>query len=92
MVYKIDLISLATCLVYGRLESLLTKAANKQDYEEELDFVTKFYGKDLCKEQTRMQLNILATNLPPCTGGYDLLKQLKEMSEAQKSLLCQVCK
>ena len=82
-------------LVYGRPESLLTKAANKQDYEEELHFVTKFYGKDLCKEQTRMQLNILATNLPPCTGGYDfpsLLKQLKEMSEAQKSLLCQVCK
>ena len=41
-----------------------------------------------------MQLDILATNLSPWTGGYDLpllLKQLKEMSEAQRSLLCQVC-
>ena len=80
MVYRTDLISLATkCIVD------LVKAANKQDYEK-LDFVTKFYGKDLCKEQVKVQLDILATNLSPRTGGYDLpslLKQLKELSEAQ---------
>ena len=37
---------------------------------------------------------ILATNLPPEMSRYDLhslLKQLKAMSNAQRSLLCQVC-
>ena len=43
--------------MYSRLESLLINAANKQDYEEDLDFVTKFYGIDLCKEQFKMQLD-----------------------------------
>ena len=41
-----------------------------------------------------MQLDILATNLPPDMSRYDLpslLKQLKVMSNAQRSLLCQVC-
>ena len=60
---------------------------------EELDFVTEFYGKNLFKEQLKMQLDIMATNLPPRTDEYDLpslLKQLKEMSAAQRSLLCQV--
>ena len=54
----------------------------------------KFYGEDLCKEQLKTQLDIMATNLPPQTGRHDLpslLEQLMEMSEAQRSLLCQVC-
>ena len=41
-----------------------------------------------------MQLDILATNLPPEMNRYDLpslLKQLKAMSNAQRSLLCQIC-
>ena len=64
------------------------KAANKQDYREDLDFVTNFYKEDFCKEQLKMQLDIMATNLPPETNGYDLpslLKHLKAMSEAQRS-------
>ena len=35
--------------IYSRLESLLVKAANKQDYEEDLDFVTKFYREDCAR-------------------------------------------
>ena len=45
--------------------------------------MTKFYGEDLCKEQLKVQLDIMATNLPPETRGYDLhslLKELKAMS------------
>ena len=37
--------------VYSRLETLVVKAANKQAYEEDLKFVIKFYGEDLCQEQ-----------------------------------------
>ena len=40
-----------------------------------------------------MQLDIMATNLSPRTDEYDLpslLKQVKEMCAAQRSLLCQV--
>lgn len=33
--------------VYCRLESLLLKAANKEDYQEDLEFVCHFYGSDL---------------------------------------------
>ena len=80
--------------MYSRQESLLVNAANKQDYEEDLKFVTKFDKKDLCKEQLEMQLDILATSRPPETSRYDLpflLKQLKAMSIAQRSLLCHVC-
>ena len=65
------------------------KAANKQDNEKEFDFVTKFYGEDLCKEQLKVQLDIRATNLPLETKQYDLhslLKKLKAMSDPSKIL------
>ena len=80
--------------IYSRLESLLVKAANKLDYEEDIDFVVKFYGEDLSKDQLKVQLDILAANLPVMTERYDLpslLSQLKAMSHAQRSLLHQVC-
>ena len=41
--------------IYSRLESLLVKAANKLDYEEDIDFVVKFYGEDLSKDQLKVQ-------------------------------------
>ena len=72
--------------IYSRLESLLVKAANKLDYEEDIDFVVKFYGEDLSKDQLKVQLDILAANLPVMTERYDLpslLSQLKAMSHAQ---------
>ena len=80
--------------IYSRLESLLGKAANKLDYEEDIDFVIKFYGEDLSKDRLKVQLDILAANLPVMTDRYDfpsLLSQLKAMSHAQRSLLYQVC-
>ena len=40
--------------VYSRLESLLVNAANKLNYEEDLDFVMKFSGEDLNKEQLKV--------------------------------------
>ena len=41
-----------------------------------------------------MQLDVMASNLPHEADGYDLpalLNQLKAMSHAQRSLICQVC-
>ena len=57
--------------VYSRLESLLVKAANKLDYED-LKFVSDFYGEDFSKQQLKLQLDILAANIPVITEGYDL--------------------
>lgn len=79
---------------YSKLENLLIKAANKQDYTEELDFVTSFYTEDLSKEQLKVQLDVMTANLPHEADGYDfpaVLNQLKAMSSAQRSLICQVC-
>ena len=42
-----------------------------------------------------MQLDTLAANLPPEKSGNDLptlLQHLKAMSNAQRSLMCQVCR
>ena len=36
---------------YSQLECLLINAANKEPYLEELQFVTNFYGGDVCKDQ-----------------------------------------
>ena len=80
--------------IYSRLESLLVKAANKLDYEEDIDFVVKVHGEDVSKDQLKVQLDILAANLPVMTERCDLpslLSQLKAMSHAQRSLLHQLC-
>ena len=37
--------------VYCKLENLLLKATNKENSDEELQFVTEFYGEDLNIDQ-----------------------------------------
>ena len=56
--------------------------------------MVKFYGEDLSKDQLKVQLDILAANLPVMTERNDLpslLSQSKAMSHAQRSLLHHVC-
>ena len=48
---------------YQHLESLVLKAANKEDYQYELDFVADFYGSDLDKSLLDLQLKILGQNM-----------------------------
>ena len=73
---------------------MLVKSANKQDTNEELEYICKFYGDDLHADALKMQLDIMATNLPEESSGYDLksvLTYLTGLSEGQKSLLAEVC-
>ena len=88
----IVLISLAIRYIVGWRVSLL-KWQISWTIEEVLDFV-KFYKRDLSKHQLKVQLDILAAYLSAMTERYDLhslLSQLKAMSQAQRSMLGQVC-
>ncbi len=81
--------------MYCRLESLLLKAANKEEYEDDLEFVRSFYGNDLDQTLLDSQLSIMTTSLPVVKSKYDLfdlLEYLRGLSDGQKELLSQVCK
>lgn len=89
--------------MYVNLEQLLVKAANQEEYEEEMKFVTEFYNKDFNdKGLLSTQLQVLSTNVSsPLSDSsssvqrHDLtsvLEYLKELSQAQKVLLSEVCK
>ena len=77
--------------LYSNLEALLVKAAKKEKYDEEFQFVTDFYKDDFDHDQLNMQLGVLSSNIP-CESAQDLksvIKYLQELSPAQRSLhLC----
>ena len=63
-------------------------------YMESLDSWKKFYGKELDKDQLKLRVDILVANHCVKTQRYDLptlLSQVKEMSQAQRLLIGQVC-
>ena len=79
---------------YIKLEELLVKAANKEDYESELIFVVDFYKDDINEGELRTQLSLMSTCLPTDQTPHNLcsiLKYLREISDAQRSLMCEVC-
>ena len=79
--------------LYSNLEALLVKAAKKEKYDEEFQFVIEFYKDDFDHNQLNMQLGILSSNIP-CESAQDLhsvIKYLQELSHAQRSLLSEVC-
>lgn len=72
----------------------MVRFANKQDTTEELEFICKFCGDDFHVDVLKMQLDIMATNLPEVASGYNLksvLAYLNDLSEGHKSLLSEVC-
>ena len=78
--------------VYCKLENLL-KAANKENLDEELQFVTEFYG-DLNIDQLRLYLDIMSQNLPKFNGRYTLqyvVVYLRDLTPIQRVLVSQVC-
>ena len=80
--------------VYCQLESLLLKAANNEDYTDELEFIVNIYKGDLQKDLLHTQLGIMACNLPEMSEKYcfsDILESIKKLSNAQKALLSEVC-
>ena len=79
--------------IYSKLEELLVKSANKQDTTEELEFICRFYGDDLHADVLKMQLEILATNLPEEASGHNLksvLAYLTDLSEGKKLFMSEV--
>ena len=80
--------------IYSKLEDLLVKAANKDDFEEELAFICDFYGEDFSKGQLRMQLGVLSSNIPDLTNQHNLcsvLQFLRELIDSQRALMSEVC-
>ena len=79
--------------LYSNLEALLVKAAKKEKYNEEFQFVIEFYKDDFDHNQLYMQLGILSSNIP-CESDQDLhsvIKYLQELFHAQRSVLSEVC-
>ena len=79
---------------YIKLEELLVKAANKEDYESELKFVVDFYKDDINEGELRTQLSLMSMCLPTDQTPHNIgsiLKYLREISDAQRSLMSEVC-
>ena len=71
-------------------------AANKENFDEELQFVTEFYGDDLNIDQLRLHLDIMSQNLPKFNGRYTLqcvvvYRYLRDLTPIQRVLVTQVC-
>ena len=80
--------------VYCKLENCLLKAANKENFDKELQFVTEFYGDDLNIDQLRLNLDIMSQNLPKSNGRYSLhcvAVYLRNLTPIQRVLVSQVC-
>ena len=79
--------------LHSSLETLLVKAATREKYDAELAFVTNFLKDDFNQEQLCMQLGNLASNIPcEATQNFDaVITYLRELSQAQKSFLSEVC-
>ena len=51
------------CNLYFKLESVFVKAANKENFDAKLEFVTDFYKKDFDCGLLSMQLGVMSCNL-----------------------------
>ena len=80
--------------MYCKLEDLLVKGAKKEDFDEELKFITHFYKDDFHSSQLEMQLKVMSSNLleVPSNDLGSVLKYLRSFSTSQRVLLSEVCK
>ena len=79
--------------MYSKLE-ILTKAAKKEDYSEVRDFAFAFYQENFDSDRLKMQLDVFSSNIQEDSSVQDLpsvLKFLKKLSHAQRSLMSEVC-
>jgi len=82
--------------LYQTLEELLVKAANKEDYSEQLHKVVAFYGSDFDKSELHTQLQIFGSCFSTSSGTEKItlkeaLRFLQSLSDAQRSFYKQVC-
>ena len=75
------------------LEDLLLKAARNENYQNELDFVLKFYANDLTSSPLKTQLQLFTTTLS--TYEQPTLREIvdlfKSMSPAQRDSMSEIC-
>ena len=74
------------------MQDLLLKCVNGSAYEEEFDFVTNFYGTDICPQKLKTQLEILKANHNGKSKNSlsSLLQTLRSYSEPQRMLMSEV--
>ena len=81
---------------YKQLENLILKAARGQDYSQELEFVTDFYGTDFSKDSLKSQLETFGAAFRSDSESnteitfQTILKFFKEKSPEIMSLLSEV--
>jgi hypothetical protein len=82
--------------IYRNIEIVLLNAVNSKEYKSELDTVVNFYGSDFNAQLLETQLHILSTSFTKEPGKVavilDVIKYFKEITQAQKELMCEVCK
>ena len=75
------------------LEDLLLKAARNENYQNELDFVLRFYANDLTSSPLKTQLQLFTTTLS--TYEQPTLREIvdlfKSMSPAQRDSMSEIC-
>jgi len=82
--------------MYATCEQLLVKAANNENFEDELQNFTQFYGSDFDPSVLETQLNTLPFCFSPNVGNMetfrDVLKQVKAFSKGHKLVVSEVVK
>ena len=78
--------------VYQCLESLLLKAANKEDYSVELNrVVVSIYGSDINEFNLQTQLQILGSTVKDeITNVFDMKEYFQHLQPAERELLSEV--
>ncbi len=74
-------------------ENLLLKSARNQNYQNELDFVLKFYANDLASSPLKTQLQLFTTSMSAYEQPtlFDIVDLFKSMSPAQRNSMSEIC-
>ena len=81
--------------IYSKLEDLLVKATNNEEYEDEYQFIIDFYKDDFDSNLLRTQLGVMSCNIPCDSVPHNLvaiLCYLRGLSDSQRALMSEVCK
>ena len=80
-------------IMYCNLEGLLTKAANQQDFSDELQKITDFYKDDLNPSSLSVQLTNLGSHFDhgSTITLQDCLQYLRQLSDDARCFYSEVC-
>lgn len=84
-------------VVYQNLQELLTKAAKKECYQQQYDYIISFYKDDFNPIRLKTQLDLLGTQLSDSDNSsqghltfFDVVNFLRDLSAAQKEFFSEV--